>query len=283
MSLPRSDKFYFPRGDLVILVGNLLFRVHRDIVEQHSGFFQDLFSQPSSDDKEGTTDDSPLCLPNGLCSAQAFSILCKFFYPRPVGVVPSVMAKDLDIWEPVLEATVALQIPDVQAAILSKLQADRDFPTVASRLLKIATKIDVKDLKTECIRALAYRVQPLSLAEGVNLGAALTVQVMDIREKVRQKIYNRLNWETMDVSETCKKPQHCRSLIVNMIQATLGQSPVSKPNIFDIDDHPNLCGPCRSCRLDLAAGYKRDKLDPEVDQRIAEWELRARGTADSAT
>ncbi|KDN33761.1 hypothetical protein RSAG8_13148, partial [Rhizoctonia solani AG-8 WAC10335] len=81
MSAYRSDKYYFARGDLVIQAENTLFRLHRDILERHSGFFDDMLSMPTNDDTEGT-EENPLILPSDLCPAQSFTVLCKFLYPR---------------------------------------------------------------------------------------------------------------------------------------------------------------------------------------------------------
>ncbi|KDN33380.1 hypothetical protein RSAG8_13529, partial [Rhizoctonia solani AG-8 WAC10335] len=81
MSISRSDECYFPRADLVIQVENTLFKLHQDILERHSGFFEDMFSVPTNDDTEGT-EENPLVLPSDLCSARSFTMLFKFLYRR---------------------------------------------------------------------------------------------------------------------------------------------------------------------------------------------------------
>ncbi|KAF8596114.1 hypothetical protein BDV93DRAFT_78736 [Ceratobasidium sp. AG-I] len=173
MNASRSDKYYFPRGDLVILVEHILFRVHQDILERHSGFFEALFASPSNDDTVGRSDERPLRLPRDLSTAQAFTTICKFLYPPLVGALPNVTIKDLDVWEPVLDATLALQFTGIQDYISRGLCNDKkNIHLFTSRLFNIADRIGDEDLKWECYYEFFYRVRPLSLDDGRILGAS---------------------------------------------------------------------------------------------------------------
>ncbi|CAE7185900.1 unnamed protein product [Rhizoctonia solani] len=132
----RSADYYFARGDLVLQVENVLFRIHRDILSAHSTFFCDMFRTPSSDSHEGESDDRPLKLARDLSSIESFTILCNLLYPKKIGVLPPVLAGELETWAPVLEATQALQMDSAREYILSKLEEDRlNIPSVAARLL----------------------------------------------------------------------------------------------------------------------------------------------------
>ncbi|KDQ62746.1 hypothetical protein JAAARDRAFT_701708 [Jaapia argillacea MUCL 33604] len=61
----RDTQYYLDDGDCVILVDNILFKVHRFLLARDSSAFQNMFSLPS--DKKGVTegskDDNPVFLP----------------------------------------------------------------------------------------------------------------------------------------------------------------------------------------------------------------------------
>ncbi|KDN44966.1 hypothetical protein RSAG8_05139, partial [Rhizoctonia solani AG-8 WAC10335] len=181
MTFLRSETHYFPRGDVVIQVEGILFKLHRDILETHSDFFRDMLSIPIGDSGEGTTDSHPLRLPLDLCSAKSFTMLCQFIYPMEVGKLPAVQVKDFNVWEPVLEATLALQMPSIQRYIMAGFEQDeQNIPLEAVGLLSWAMRCDapLEALKFECFRTLAYRRQSLSQNEGMILGAKTATVVM---------------------------------------------------------------------------------------------------------
>ncbi|CAE6475961.1 unnamed protein product [Rhizoctonia solani] len=190
MSASRSDKFYFPRGGLVLQVENTLFRLHQDILARHSGFFEDMLSTPTSDDTEGT-EKNPLVLPSDLCSARSFTILCKLLYPPKMGAHLSISVKQLKDWEHVLQATVALQMTDTRTLILKRL--DEDTPNIkydAVRLLRLYLDYEEAppSLRYTCLCILACRRRQITPDEVRILGGEGTCLVNYIREAVRENL-----------------------------------------------------------------------------------------------
>src|SRR5690349_3006141 len=110
-----------------------------------------------------------------------------------MGIFPPVLVKDLDTWEPVLEATDALQMIGVQNYILSQFQDDKaGIGSKPTRLFSWAmrSELPLDTLKLECFYALAYRCRPLSAAEMNTLGCETSAQVVRTRENLRLFLLN---------------------------------------------------------------------------------------------
>ncbi|KAF8596121.1 hypothetical protein BDV93DRAFT_563664 [Ceratobasidium sp. AG-I] len=273
MATSRHSKYYFLSGDIVIKVEDTLFKIHADILERHSGFFEDMFTTPLSDESEGMSDKNPLCLPEDLCSARAFAAICKFLYPSVLGVLPSVETKDLGYWEPVLDASLALQVPSIESYILEKLGCTRKAsPSMTARLLGIATRLGYEDLKWECYFDLIYRTYPLGLGELEVLEKQTIELITTIRELVRDDLAWELNDEDVQASKACQRPAGCRDVIVQSIRERLRDFSGNNMGecVFDIENSGGLCQSCdRSCRL-LAHSYRRNSLDETVRGWIAD-------------
>ncbi|KAF8596115.1 hypothetical protein BDV93DRAFT_611078 [Ceratobasidium sp. AG-I] len=276
MSIVESDKYYFPRGDLVLQIENTLFRVHQDIMVLHSGFFESMYSTPSSDDKEGTSDDNPLHLSKDLCSAQAFTMICKFLYQPILGVLPTATVKELDVWEPVLYATVALEFLGIQENIAKQLSADKkNFLTSTSRLLNIANRINSDELKLDCYYEFVYRTIPLSLSEFAILEGPDLPIITQVRELVRDDVWI-LTRADVDTSALCRAPSTCSQNLVQLIRKQLGKRNQAHMagSIFDIPEASNLCTHCDSQRSKLASGCRTKKLDEKVRKWVSDLQSR---------
>lgn len=285
MSATRSDEYYFPRGDLVLQIEDNIFRLHRDILELHSGLFRDMLSIPTSDHQEGTSDEHPLCIPKDLSSAQAFTTLCKFIYPREAGKVPEVWAKDINQWEPILEATRALQMTGVQNCILDKFENDiSGISSEPAKLLAWAIRSDVplEKLKLECARALVFRCLPILPNEGVTLGGKATAQLMYTRERVRASLSTLSGTlpQSIILSDSCHSPSSCRNKIYQAILKNMNTDPQKKfkhslqADIFQIDDN-SMCDACRPNKVTLANTLKapNGRLDQEIRRCMNALEL----------
>lgn len=241
------------------------------MLDTHSGFFQDMFSTPTSDDTEGTSDDHPLCVPKDLCTSQSFTMLCKFMYPRKLGVFPKVLIKELDTWELVLEATTALQMDSARKYILSRLRDDMsNISSNAARLLSIIMRYDEtpEELMLECLRTIIYRRRPLSLAEATVLGMDSTMTIMNTRERLRSLFFSDKLYKDIPTSENCYEGDCSKSIYQGIVQ-TLVEKPPSKPrrsnsDIFDIDIENHACYACCHDWSELVGEFKRDKLDTEI-------------------
>lgn len=287
MSATHSDEYYFPRGDLVLQIEDTIFKLHRDILELHSGFFRDMLSMPTSDHQEGASDERPLYLPKDLSSARSFATLCKFIYPKEAGKVPEVWAKDINHWEPVLEATRALQMTGVQNCILDKFENDTSgISSEPVKLLAWALRSDVplEKLKLECTRALVYRCLPILPNEGITLGGKAVAQLMYTRERVRALLASLSGLgslaQNIILSDSCGSPSSCRGKIYQAIIKNMNMDPQKKPkhslqaDIFQIDDN-SMCDVCRPNKVSLASTLKapNGRLDQEIRRCINTLEL----------
>ncbi|CAE6420657.1 unnamed protein product [Rhizoctonia solani] len=261
----RSADYYFSRGDLVLQVDNVLFRVHRDILTAHSSFFCDMLRTPSSDTREGETDDRPLRLSQDLCSVESFTLLCNLLYPKKIGVLPPVLAGELDTWAPALEATQALQMDSAREYILSKLEEDRvNIPSVAARLLGIIVNYEEASdvLKLECIHSLVTRRGPILAPEARMLGPDIMAHVSSIRDRIRTLAASR-SWVAIPRHPLCKGEleSSCQFAIHAGVLASLRIDPVKffsssqdgfMLSIFDVPKDDRVCRHCDSVRMELA-------------------------------
>ncbi|KAH7335658.1 hypothetical protein B0J17DRAFT_707614 [Rhizoctonia solani] len=161
-SINRSDKFYFPHGDLVLRVENTLFRLHRDILATHSGFFR---GHVLDAHKRRQTIHSALQAP----------------ISTEDGLPPTHTS----------QATVALQMSDTREFILTQL--NKDVPNLkrgAAKLLRISLDYEEapRSLSTACLGLLAYRRKPITPDEVRVLGENGTSLVSRTREGVRESL-----------------------------------------------------------------------------------------------
>ncbi|CAE6429917.1 unnamed protein product [Rhizoctonia solani] len=261
----RSADYYFARGDSVLQVENVLFRIHRDILSAHSDFFFDMFRTPSSDNYEGSSDDHPLKLAQDLSSAENFTILCNLLYPKKIGVLPPVLAGELDTWAPVLEATQALQMDSAREYILSKLEEDRlNIPSVAARLLGLIVNYEEASdiLKLECIHSLVTRRGAILAHEARVLGPDIMAHISSIRDRIRILAASR-SWVAIPRHSLCKGEldSACQFAIHAGVLANLRMDPCLfssinqdefMSSIFNVPKDERVCRHCNSIRMDLA-------------------------------
>ncbi|CAE6396516.1 unnamed protein product [Rhizoctonia solani] len=266
MSISQSDKFYFPRGDLVLQVENTLFKLHQDILVRHSGFFEDMFSTPTSDDTEGT-EKNPLVLPSDLCSARSFTILCKLLYPPKMGYCLNISVKRLGEWEHVLRATVALQMGDTRKMILTKL--DEDTPNIKSdtaRLLRLYLDYEEAppSLRSACLRILACRRKQITPDEVRILGEEGTCLVNHVREAVRENLSLHLI-RTLQRSKDLVSAQHAECIPIAF--SRMLRTPVDKgPQKTNVDDTQDIFQPalgymlCQVCSVQWKPAVESFKI-----------------------
>ncbi|KAF8596119.1 hypothetical protein BDV93DRAFT_548515 [Ceratobasidium sp. AG-I] len=261
MDVVQSDKYFFQRGDIVIQVENTLFKVHKDLLERYSGHFENLFSEPTVKE-EGDTTDNPLYLSEDLCSAQAFTMICKFLYPDELGTVPTVTVKDLDIWEPVLDGAINLEIANVQHRILEALIADKKNHHLATpRLLIIADRFEDEVLRWDCYFDLFYRIRPLSLTDAVALGASNLALITNVREQVRNNLIWDLTPADLDTSKLCTSPEVCPGSLVEAIRHRMNTPARNNLacSVFDVLKSASI--------ITLAKSYRTKTLD----QKVRDW------------
>lgn len=189
-----------------------------------------------------------------------------------MGELPTVRIQDLDAWEPVLEATLALQMADIRAHIISKFKSDTTaIPSEAIRLLTwvMRPEIECNELKLDCIRALVYRRLPITSSEAAVLGTKTTSEIMYIREQVRTFLSARTTPITISAIY-CTTRKDCeekilKAIIQNMTTDWMSRPDQGKLDIFLIDNF-FACQTCTLNRNYLAGSLKQTsgELDKEI-------------------
>ncbi|KAH7332544.1 hypothetical protein B0J17DRAFT_722090 [Rhizoctonia solani] len=252
MSANRSENYHFRRGDVTLLVNDISFKLHCDVLESHSEYFRNLFTRVESGDEQSISNEHPLVIPADICSVDSFERICSFLYPRAIGVFPAILVQDLEIWDSVLRATVSLGMAALRKYILSKLEEDTaSVSTTAAKLLG-----------------------NLSASEVVALGGQATAQVTAIRDRIRILIVTSFPyWTTIQTHYLCGGT-NCREFIHEGIfnnikdMDPLNELYQSDSSIFDISQDNRICGYCDSIRGTLARTMAKQELETEI-QRCA--------------
>ncbi|KAG8713199.1 hypothetical protein FRC11_012993 [Ceratobasidium sp. 423] len=79
---PRDPQFYFQDGSIVLLVKDVLFKVHATLVKAESQVFEDMFTMPIGDNigAEGTSDQRPIVIPQ-VEPAQFRNLMKMLYFP----------------------------------------------------------------------------------------------------------------------------------------------------------------------------------------------------------
>ncbi|KAG8685074.1 hypothetical protein FRC11_011162, partial [Ceratobasidium sp. 423] len=176
------------------------FNLYRGILQRHSGLFEAI--------------EENALIVDGNTNAETFTILCRFLFPKEIGVLPNVQPGQIQKWVPVIRGTIELVMPGIRVYILKKLAEDR--PTVAAKAVDFLSWIQdnddkgLEELLFECILVIAYRRSPLSHDEAMCLSGMRANQVALARERIRSLFYNPNYWKVR-IPDTifCAASHHC--------------------------------------------------------------------------
>ncbi|CAE6469788.1 hypothetical protein ACGC1H_000278 [Rhizoctonia solani] len=191
-------EYYFPDGNIIVVVNDTAFNLYRGILQRHAHIFADM-------DKEAFHVKGPI-------TVEVFKTLCQFLFPKEIGVLPIVQSGDTQKWHPVIRGTIELGMPGVRKHILNKLAEDKTI--VENKAVGFLSWIqdndkDLEKLLFECIRVLAYRRSPLSAEEARGLSGTRANQVALARERVRSLFYNPNYWKVRIPNTLCRAEKHC--------------------------------------------------------------------------
>ncbi|CAE6423702.1 unnamed protein product [Rhizoctonia solani] len=192
-------EYYFPDGNVIVVVQGIAFKLYRGILQKHSGLFKGR--------------DEDVLLVNGFIKAEEFGTICQFLFPKEIGILPVIQSGNADKWSSIIHTTIELDMPGIRSYTLNKLAEDRDF--VAANPIKFLTWIQDGDkgqekLLIECIQAVAYRRSPLSREEAQDLSGTRANQVALARERIRSLFYNPNYWKVRIPNTLClATSQHC--------------------------------------------------------------------------
>ncbi|KAH9833505.1 uncharacterized protein C8Q71DRAFT_187015 [Rhodofomes roseus] len=176
MAPTRHERFYFDDGNVVFLVEETLFNVHRYFLKRESPFFQEMFSMKSD---EGRTDDNPILLEG--TKSQEFACLLACLYPRTVGKVDEMLATE---WALVLDFAIKWQFNDIRDLAVEQLKYVHTYsPTLALQIAS-ARKHGMDGWYFHAVVKMCERGRAITPAEAEQLGLTETVRISAIRHKL---------------------------------------------------------------------------------------------------
>jgi len=201
----RHDRYYIPSGDVVFMVEDVLFRVHRYFFVRESPVFRDMLSMPcpKGSDPEGLSDHRPIHLPQ--VKQVDFGRFCWVFYDPKYSHTASV-----EEWSSILALAHLWQFEEVKAFAVRAL--DKMWvPPVQKAIL--ARDYDVgKDWLETAYTIVGVREQPLTAEEGRRLGMDVVVKIAELRERIRERRYQELARQPQRTScDRCFSPTGMRS------------------------------------------------------------------------
>jgi hypothetical protein len=177
--IKRHDEWYLTSGDVIFLVDNYLYRVHRYFFERESGYWRQRFSAPSPPGQppKGSSDYSPWPLPG--VNPVDFSRFLWVFYNQKY----SIFEANGDEWISILKLSCEWGFDEVRGFALRQLETKYQEPLDKIQLYH-TYKID-KILLIPSYIAMALRPEPLTLAEGKLLGLETALALARAREFAR--------------------------------------------------------------------------------------------------
>ncbi|KXN81487.1 hypothetical protein AN958_04533 [Leucoagaricus sp. SymC.cos] len=105
----RDDEWYLEDGNVILLIKDRLFKLHRYLLARESRFFSTLLSLPQNEDSgstnaEGESDDCPIICPSD--TVEDFKALCWALYARPADILAQQNSVTADV--PLLIRVIAL-------------------------------------------------------------------------------------------------------------------------------------------------------------------------------
>ncbi|EIN06746.1 hypothetical protein PUNSTDRAFT_54142 [Punctularia strigosozonata HHB-11173 SS5] len=176
----RSRDYYLDGADLVVLVQQILFRVHSYFFERESIYFKHRLSCPTSpgQDREGSSDTNPVILDD--VSSEDFGRFVSVFYNPKYTLYDHMTVPE---WTSVLRLAHYWQFREVKALSVRELQTHTIAPVEKISIYQ-TYNVDIQLLLPAFI-ALAVRPEPLAVDEGRQLGWETAMSLAKARELVR--------------------------------------------------------------------------------------------------
>ncbi|KAI0733744.1 hypothetical protein C8Q72DRAFT_761282, partial [Fomitopsis betulina] len=172
------ERFYFDDGNVVFLVEETLFNVHRYFLKRESPVFRDMFTfTPDSDGHEGSSNEHPVVL-EGTKSLD-FACLLACLYPLSI-----IQHDDMpyEHWNLVLDLAVKWQFNDVRDLAVMKMKTHAS-PNLALQVAA-ARKHNIEGWYFDSFVKLCERGRPITPKEGDILGILDVIRLSAIRTKL---------------------------------------------------------------------------------------------------
>ncbi|KAF7345824.1 BTB domain-containing protein [Mycena venus] len=161
----RDASYYFDDGDLIILAGNTLFRVHKFLLSRDSSMFKDMFIIPggssATERTDGSSDETPLLVSD---TVDAFRALLWVLYALPPDLQAYLAndktAVDLNRIVSVAETTNKYHFTSLEAwsmqvikSVVPKLKFTEATSTLLARIMTLAERCADSELSDTVLAA----------------------------------------------------------------------------------------------------------------------------------
>ncbi|TFK50929.1 hypothetical protein OE88DRAFT_1630838 [Heliocybe sulcata] len=177
--IKRHESYYIMTGDIIFLVENHLFRVHRYFFERESPVFREklaLATAPGQSPR-GTSDTNPF--PIDDATTTDFSRFLWVFY----NPLYSLYNASIEEWTSILKLSYLWRFTEVKKLAVRELEKQYIAPVPKIALYQ---KYDVdRGLLLQSYSVLTKRAEPISMAEGLDLGLETCLLLARARELAR--------------------------------------------------------------------------------------------------
>ncbi|KAF9262674.1 hypothetical protein L218DRAFT_867238 [Marasmius fiardii PR-910] len=176
----KHPRFFFPDGNVIFLVENILYKVHRYFFQRDSGIFDAMFSLPPPQDgkrPEGEDESNPIVLLG--VESNDFDRLLTLFYPYDFAE-PEL--RTIEEWISILDLSTRWDFTSLRELSITRVFQVLDDP---SDRIVLGIRYDVTDWLVSAYTELCERKEPLTLEEGRKVGVDIAVTIAQVRHKIR--------------------------------------------------------------------------------------------------
>ncbi|EPQ55220.1 hypothetical protein GLOTRDRAFT_76535 [Gloeophyllum trabeum ATCC 11539] len=177
----RHDSYYIMTGDIVFLVEHHLFRVHRYFFERESPVFREklALATPPGQSPRGTSDANPFPIEDAT-SVDFSRFLWVFYNP-----LYSLYNASIEEWTSILKLAYLWRFAEVKKLAVRELEKQYIAPVPK---IALYNRYDVdRNLLLPSYSVLTTRDEPISMAEGMDLGLETSLLLARARELARGK------------------------------------------------------------------------------------------------
>ncbi|TFK51823.1 hypothetical protein OE88DRAFT_1679291 [Heliocybe sulcata] len=181
----RHEEYYFVDGNVILLAEDVLFNLHRSLLERYSPVFRDMWAMPGSSDSlaelEGASDANPIVIHT---SAYDFERFLWIFYPAQWGIYrPSSEAE----WRSVLDQGEKWQVSGIKYLAGRKLLGLPLNPVEKVRLWRIYDLTEGRHWLFETYIDLARRDKKFEAKEIEDIGVETFAAIAKARELLLER------------------------------------------------------------------------------------------------
>ncbi|KZP28777.1 hypothetical protein FIBSPDRAFT_1039501 [Athelia psychrophila] len=164
----RHSQYYFKDGNVVFLIEEVLYNVHRYFFDRDSTYFRSILANAQAADEQ-----NPIVLPGVSCSDfdEFLAILYPTDFRRPI-------EKTTSQWTSVLHLAAKWGFESIQLLVIDKLTAT----AIPVDKIVLGRKYGISDWLHGAYEAVCMRANPLTVEEGMKLGVEDIIRISAARQ-----------------------------------------------------------------------------------------------------